>query len=127
MQDLRILSIANGKFTANGNFSGYTLTGERVHIFGRQMASANFDADSVDYPFPVLATNKSYEGRLNADGTREAGIVDRLTALAVFTNEDAMAAALAADKGLAARVEAKVAKRVRSLMADLSPEAALGA
>ena len=121
MQDLRILSIANGSFTANGNFSGYTLTGERVHIFGRQMASANFDADSVEFPFPVLATNKSYEGRLNADGTRGTAIVDRLTATAVFANEDALADALAADEGMAARIERKKAKKVKSLLADLEP------
>ena len=121
MQEQKILSIANGAFTANGNFSGYTLTGERVHIFGRQMSSA-FGDDEPSFPFPVLATLKSYEGRLREDGAREAGIVDRLTALAVFTDEDALAVALAADKGLAARVEAKVARKVKSLMADLSPE-----
>lgn len=121
MQNLRILSIANGNFTGNGNFSGYTLTGERVHIFGRQMEAAKMDKDTVSFPFPVLATNKSYEGRLNADGTRGTDIVDRLTATAVFANEDALADALAADEGMAARVERKKAKKVKSLLADLEP------
>jgi hypothetical protein len=128
MQDLEILSIASGKFTDNGNFSGYTLTGKRVHIFARQMSSANMPDDtSVKYPFPVLAQSKAYEwaDEINSDGTvvRKAGAIkDRLTATAVFADEDKLAEALAADKGLAARVEAKVAKRVKSLMADISPE-----
>ncbi len=126
MQDLRKLSIASGKTTSNGNFSGYTLLGERIHIFARQIESAFGEGEPV-FPFPVLAQTKAYEWaeELDSDGNvvRKAGAIkDRLTCLAAFKNEDAMADAIAADEGLAARIEAKVAKRVKSLMASLSPE-----
>jgi hypothetical protein len=125
MQDLRILSIASGAFTANGNFSGYTLKGERVHFFSRQLKAA-FGDEEPSFPFPCLAQSKSYQWDEERDEqgnvTRKAGSIDnRLTAMAAFVSEDAMADALAADEGLAARVESKKAKRVKALMADLDP------
>ena len=125
MQDLRIMSIANGAFTASGNFSGYTLTGERVHFFSRQLKAA-FGDEEPSFPFPCLAQAKSYKWDEERDEqgniTRKAGSIDnRLTAVAAFLDEEAMATALAADKGLEARVERRVAKKVKVLMADLDP------
>ena len=97
--------INNGQFSANGNFSGYTATGVRVHIYQRQMSAIGFEADEdVKYPFYALAKEKEITP-FEADGkTLSETKSIRLTATAVFTTVDALAAA----KGEVVLVEAKV-------------------
>jgi len=97
--------INNGQFSANGNFSGYTATGVRVHIYARQMSAIGWEADDdVKYPFYALAKEKEITP-FAADGkTLSETKSIRLTATAVFTTVDALAAA----KGEVVLVEAKV-------------------
>jgi hypothetical protein len=97
--------INNGQFSANGNFSGYTATGVRVHIYARQMSAIGWEADDdVKYPFYALAKEKEITP-FEADGkTLSETKSIRLTATAVFTTVDALAAA----KGEVVLVEAKV-------------------
>jgi hypothetical protein len=97
--------INNGQFSANGNFSGYTATGVRVHIYARQMSAIGWEADEdVKYPFYVLAKEKEITP-FEADGkTLSETKSIRLTATAVFTTVDALASA----KGEVVLVEAKV-------------------
>jgi hypothetical protein len=97
--------INNGQFSANGNFSGYTATGVRVHIYQRQMSAIGWEADDdVKYPFYALAKEKEITP-FEADGkTLSETKSIRLTATAVFTTVDALAAA----KGEVVLVEAKV-------------------
>lgn len=97
--------INNGQFSANGNFSGYTATGVRVHIYARQMSAIGWEADEdVKYPFYALAKEKEITP-FEADGkTLSETKSIRLTATAVFTTVDALAAA----KGEVVLVEAKV-------------------
>ncbi len=80
--------INNGSFTANGNFSGYTALGERVHIFKRQMEALKWTSnDDVNFPFWAIGTMKQIN-QLDASGA-VVGTSDRLTALSVFkTKED---------------------------------------
>jgi hypothetical protein len=82
--------INNGAFTANGNFSGYTALGVRVHLHKRQMNALGWESTAdVAFPFFCIAETKLI-GSLNADGTP---VVDnngveikseRLTALSAF-------------------------------------------
>ena len=82
--------INNGAFTANGNFSGYTALGVRVHLHKRQMSALGWEQTAdVNFPFFCIAETKQI-GALNADGT---AVVDkdgvevkseRLTALSAF-------------------------------------------
>ena len=97
--------INNGQFSVNGNFSGYTATGVRVHIYARQMSAIGWEADEdVKYPFYALAKEKEITP-FEADGkTLSETKSIRLTATAVFTTVDALAAA----KGEVVLVEAKV-------------------
>jgi hypothetical protein len=97
--------INNGQFSVNGNFSGYTATGVRVHIYARQMSAIGWEADDdVKYPFYALAKEKEITP-FEADGkTLSETKSIRLTATAVFTTVDALAAA----KGEVVLVEAKV-------------------
>lgn len=97
--------INNGQFSVNGNFSGYTATGVRVHIYARQMSAIGWEADEdVKYPFYALAKEKEITP-FAADGkTLSETKSIRLTATAVFTTVDALAAA----KGEVVLVEAKV-------------------
>ena len=88
--------INNGSFTANGNFSGYTALGERVHLHKRQMEALEWKTnDDVKFPFYVIATIKQI-GQLDAKGQAvvgENGIAvtsDRLTALSAFKTRDAI-------------------------------------
>ena len=82
--------INNGSFTANGNFSGYTALGIRVHLHKRQMEALGWNAQAdVVLPFFCIAETKEI-GSLDASGN---AVVDsngveikseRLTALSAF-------------------------------------------
>jgi hypothetical protein len=82
--------INNGAFTANGNFSGYTALGIRVHLHKRQMEALGWNAQAdVVLPFFCIAETKEI-GSLDASGN---AVVDsngveikseRLTALSAF-------------------------------------------
>ncbi len=122
MQNIQDYVITSGKKTENGNFSGYTLFGKRIHIFGHQMASANLDVASPEFPFVVVAEEKSYEAQVGADGIKIGkDIVNRLTATAVFANEDKYADAKAYVLGFNDRVERKVARKVKALEVPADP------
>ena len=91
---MRNFVINNGSFTANGNFSGYTALGERVHIFGRQMQALGWSKqEDVKFPFYVIGTIKQV-GKLGADGQPvlkadgQPDTSDRLTALSTFKTRD---------------------------------------
>ena len=79
--------INNGSFTANGNFSGYTALGERVHIFGRQMEALSWKSNSdVAFPFYAIGQMKTIP-QLNEKG-ETIGTSDRLTALSAFKSRE---------------------------------------
>lgn len=124
LQKMQKYIIASGKWTENNNFSGYTIMGKRIHIFGHQMASAGFSKEHTVFPFIVVAEEKSYEAMLDSDGKPVSkAINDRLTATAVFANEDKFVDAMAMEQGFDARIERKVAKRVAALEFDIPPTA----
>jgi hypothetical protein len=86
--------INNGSFTTNGNFSGYTALGERVHFHKRQMESLGWAKnEDVKFPFYSIATIKQI-GQLDASGKpllNELSLpvtADRLTALSAFKSRD---------------------------------------
>jgi len=122
LQKMQKYIITSGKWTSNENFSGYTLFGERVHIFGHQMASMQFDKEHTVFPFIAIAEKKSYSARMDSDGNAVGqAINDRLTATAVFKNEDAIVEAIAMTEGFEARIQRKVAKKVAALEFDIEP------
>jgi hypothetical protein len=96
------LVINEGNFSAQGNFTGYTATGIRVHIFARQLDKLGWKSDAdVKFPFYISAVEKIYGARLDekgnevpyADGTTS---MKRLTATAVFkTKEEGVTANIA--------------------------------
>ena len=82
--------INNGAFTANGNFSGYTALGVRVHLHKRQMNALGWESTTdVQFPFFCIAETKQI-GSLDASGNAVVdnnGVEiksDRLTALSAF-------------------------------------------
>lgn len=82
--------INNGAFTSNGNFSGYTALGVRVHLHKRQMESLEWTKnEDVKFPFFCIAETKQI-GSLDAKGNAvvDANGVEikseRLTALSAF-------------------------------------------
>jgi hypothetical protein len=123
-----IFSIASGAFTAKGNFSGYTLLGERVHIPARLMAAKGWSSDEdCDFPFLAFVKKRTieWEDQKNEQGevVRKAGkIEDRLQANAIFTTEEEMADVIAQATGAGERVIAKAAKKRRALVADADPQ-----
>jgi hypothetical protein len=79
--------INNGSFTAQGNFSGYTAMGERIHIYARQMSSLDWEVnEDVKYPFYAIAKEKEIEP-LGTDGKPTGEKTMRLTALSVFKSK----------------------------------------
>lgn len=112
--------ISSGSWTEGGNFSGYTIFGKRIHVFGHQMRSAGFSKEHTTFPFIVVAEEKSYEARIDENGKPIGqAIKDRLTATAVFATEDKFVEAAAMEQGFDARVERKIAKKVQSLEFDI--------
>ena len=95
MNKMKNYAITSGKFTANGNFTGYDALGDRVHIHKNQMNSAGWKEDkdlTGKFPFYVIATVKQItpfdengKPKTNTDGS--PALVDRLTASSVFANK----------------------------------------
>jgi hypothetical protein len=108
--------INNGSFTANGNFSGYTALGDRVHFHKRQMESLEWKTNAdVKFPFYCIATIKQI-GQLDLKGqpvVDEKGVpvtADRLTALSAFKSRDEIKQAHA-DAGL---LDIEIAQEIRN-------------
>lgn len=79
--------INNGTFTSAGNFSGYTATGLRVHIYKRQMESIGWTTDKdVQFPFYCIADFKTIQS-LDEKGNPVGEASERLTALSVFKDK----------------------------------------
>ena len=108
--------INNGSFTANGNFSGYTALGERVHIHKRQVEAMGWTKqEDVKFPFFVIGTVKQIgqldaNGKplMNADGT--PATADRLTALSAFKTREEIKQAHAD----AALLDIEIAQEIRT-------------
>jgi hypothetical protein len=102
-----------GKLT--GNFRGYNTKGENVHIYGALMNSLGFKTgEAVKLPLYVIASNKEYS-KLDDQGKEIPGSeFVRLTAGAVFTSPDSLAAAHVADKAL----DVQVRKAIKSSAKD---------
>jgi len=108
--------INNGSFTANGNFSGYTALGDRIHFHKRQMESLEWKTNAdVKFPFYCIATIKQI-GQLDLTGkpvVDEKGVpvtADRLTALSAFKTRDEIKQAHA-DAGL---LDIEIAQEIRN-------------
>ena len=111
------LTINNGQFTSQGNFTGYTALGKRVHIYKRQMESlgvkfdeSNKPVEDVKLPFYCLCEEKSYTNKLGADGNPIASAdgstgFTRLTALSVFASVDSLGSAVAEEYTLEGQVQ----------------------
>ena len=119
--------INNGAFTANGNFSGYTALGVRVHMHKRHMNALGWEnTTDVVFPFFGIAETKQI-GALNADGSAvvDANGVeiksDRLTALSAFKTKGEITQAHA-DSSLL-DVEIQQAIRTQASSAGLSENA----
>lgn len=87
--------INNGNFTTNGNFSGYTALGDRVHFHKRQMEALGWTKnEEVKFPFYSIAGMKEI-GKLGTDGKpvldEKTGLpvtTERLTALSAFKTRE---------------------------------------
>ncbi len=119
--------INNGAFTANGNFSGYTALGVRVHLHKRQMSALGWESTAdVQFPFFCIAETKQI-GSLNADGTPvvdKDGVEiksDRLTALSAFKTKNEITQAHADSRLL--DIEIQQAIQTQATSAGLSESA----
>lgn len=98
MNKMKNYAITSGKFTGNGNFTGYNSVGERVHIHKAQMNSAGWKEDkdlAGKFPFYAIGTVKqigqldeNQQPKKNADGSPV--LVDRLTATSIYTSKQAL-------------------------------------
>jgi hypothetical protein len=86
--------ITSGDFTKQGNFTGYTSKGIRIHFHARQMASLKFSKENPPvYPFYCIAEVKTYNARKDEQGNAipfEDGKTEmsRLTATSAFLQKD---------------------------------------
>lgn len=111
------LTVNNGQFTSQGNFTGYTALGKKVHIYKRQMESlgvafddSNKPTSEVNLPFYCLAEEKSFSNKLGADGKPvvspdgTTGFL-RLTALSVFASVESLGGAVAEEFTLKGQIQ----------------------
>jgi len=95
---MKNFAITSGNFTAQGNFSGYTALGQRLHIYKAQMDSAGWkELKDVKFPFyavghttkiNILDRNDNNKPVLNADGTPKQE--ERLTATSIFATKEGL-------------------------------------
>jgi hypothetical protein len=112
---MKNISISSGNFTAAGNFTGYNLLGERVHVYKRQMDTLGWKEDKdVKFPFYAVATVKEFQ-QLGEDGEPTGETFDRLTATSVFKTEQDIINAHVAN----ASTDAKITKAVRTAIDNL--------
>lgn len=77
-------TINNGSFTAAGNFSGYNLKGDRIHIYARQMEALGWSNNSdVEYPFYCITKDSTMKD-LDSNGQETGVVTMRETATSVF-------------------------------------------
>lgn len=96
MNKMKNYAIASGKFTGNGNFTGYNSVGERVHVHKAQMSALKWTKDEeVKFPFYAIGTVKqigqldeNQKPKTNADGSPV--LVDRLTATSIYATKQAL-------------------------------------
>lgn len=133
--------INSGNFSENGNFSGYNVKGDRIHIFARQMKALGIATDE-DFAkagsIYVRAVEKVYGAKtavgadgkpvLNADGTpklipyRDGSFsMKRLTATALFKTEEDYIKAMASDATTDAKVKHRIAQEYAAI--GLTPDA----
>jgi len=118
-------SIISGGFAtgpnAQGNFSGYTALGKRVHIFKRQMEALGWTTnEDVKFPFYAIAEVKTIT-KLDANRqpvidelTGQAVTSERLTATAVFQEKDSIVEACVEEATLSAEIKQSIAKAASS-------------
>lgn len=106
---MKNLAIRSGAFTEAGNFTGYTILGERVHIYGRQLEAIGFKSNAdVKFPFFVISEEKEYSV-MDADGNPTDKTFKRNTALSAFATKESMIEA----HSEAAMLDVEVSKAVK--------------
>lgn len=118
---MRNVTINNGSFTANGNFSGYTALGERVHFHKRQMDSLGFtDVSTLKLPFYAIADNKTFN-EIDANGKPTDKTFTRLQGLSAFKSKEDLVGAQVDNATL--DIEVKAAIRSSASSAGLTESA----
>jgi hypothetical protein len=103
---MKTVTFISGKFTDNGNFSGYNASGERFHVPGRAMESINVKkGDAISFPIYALVVERTFD-KLDESGNATGEKFTREQAGSVFTTEQAMFDALNGDKLLSKKAEA---------------------
>lgn len=127
-EELLTVEVVSGWFSANGNYSALTVTGDEDRIFipKRMMNAKGWNNDDdVKFPFYVVAKVRSFKASVvkNEDGTeRKVEAFDRLTATAVFTEEEAMISAFVRKATLRKKIEVAIVKAATAVSADLNEE-----
>lgn len=113
---MKNVSIASGKFTSNGNYTGYTALGQRVFVHKAQMESTFPKPEDVKHPFFAVITDKEInpfdaEGKPQTDANGQLVVAVRTQALSVFATKqallDARVDAVTLDMDIAAAVTGK--------------------
>lgn len=124
--------INSGEFSKKGNFSGYNLKGDRIHLFKRQMDALGIKTDADFKPFYVNSVLKTYPARqavdtdgnlvFNEDGTAKyipypdgKFTMTRATATAVFKTEEEFINANISDKLLAGKMQHRLQQEYAAL------------
>jgi hypothetical protein len=85
---MNLKSIRSGSFTAAGNFTGYTVAGERIHIPARQMETAGYNKDNMPkFPFYTVSGERTFNV-LDENGNATEEKFTREQAGSIFATKD---------------------------------------
>ena len=124
--------ITSGQLTAQGNLTGYTSKGIRIHVFARQLNALGLTKDSLEKtpispsnPLFCIADEKSYNAKKDDQGNPipfEDGSTTmvRLTALSIFQKKEQLISAHAEESLLDAEIthEINTLATARGLTSD---------
>lgn len=107
-------TITGGKFSEKGNFTGYTLLGEKFFIHKNQMAGLSWTKnEDVKFPFFIVGAERQI-GQLDKDGNEKLNedgspvLVDRRQALSVFATKADITKAYVESTGLTVGIKLAV-------------------
>ena len=92
---MKNVSITSGKFTSNGNYTGYTALGQRIFVHKAQMESTFPKAEDVKHPFFAVITDKDInpfdaDGKPQVDAAGQLVVAVRTQAMSVFASKQAL-------------------------------------
>ncbi len=114
MSEMQTIRIISGKFTGNGNFSGYNAAGNRIHVPARLMETIGLSVDSkIQFPLYALVVEREFSS-VDVNGQPTGEKFKRSQAGSIFLDQQSMIDAVNGDKLLSLEAEEQLVSTAKS-------------